>query len=112
MLVLKGTGIFKDIVVGRLMFYERQLVRIDREKVEDIQREMMRYHKAQEQAVSQVHLLHQLALREVSQENAAIFQAHHMILEDMDFNGYVLDVIKNQSVNAEYAVQQASDTFY
>ena len=42
MLVLKGTGIFKDIVVGRLMFYERQLVRIDREKVEDIQREMMR----------------------------------------------------------------------
>ena len=112
MLSLKGTAIFKDIVVGRLMFYERQLVHIDKEKIEDIQREMLRYHKAQEQAVAQVHLLHQLALREVSEANAAIFQAHHMLLEDMDFNGYVLDVIKNQSVNAEYAVQQASDTFY
>lgn len=112
MLSMKGTGIFRDIVIGRLIFYERQLFKVDKERIEDIQRELLRYHQAQQEAVRQVDLLHQLALREVSEQNAAIFQAHNMILQDMDFNGYVLDVIKNQQVNAEYAVQQASNTFY
>ena len=112
MLSLRGTGILGDIVIGKLIFYERQLFHIGKEKVADIQREMLRYQAAQEAALEQVYALHQKALREVSEENAAIFEAHHMLLEDMDFNGYVLDQIKNQKVNAEYAVQQASDTFY
>ena len=112
MLSIKGTGVFRDIVIGRLIFYERQFFKVAKERIQDIQRELLRYHQAQQEAVRQVDLLHQLALREVTEENAAIFQAHNMILQDMDFNGYVLDVIQNQQVNAEYAVQQAADTFY
>lgn len=112
MLSIKGTGVFQDIVIGRLIFYERQFFKVAKERIQDIQRELLRYHQAQQEAVRQVDLLHQLALREVTEENAAIFQAHNMILQDMDFNGYVLDVIQNQQVNAEYAVQQAADTFY
>lgn len=112
MLSIKGTGVFRDIVIGRLIFYERQFFQVAKERIQDIQRELLRYHQAQQEAVRQVDLLHQLALREVTEENAAIFQAHNMILQDMDFNGYVLDVIQNQQVNAEYAVQQAADTFY
>ena len=109
MLSIKGTGVFRDIVIGRLIFYERQFFKVAKERIQDIQRELLRYHQAQQEAVRQVDLLHQLALREVTEENAAIFQAHNMILQDMDFNGYVLDVIQNQQVNAEYAVQQAAD---
>lgn len=101
MLTAQGIGVFADIVIGQLVFYERQIFKVHKEQVEDITREMMRFREAKEQAVRQVHILHQTALREVSQENAAIFQAHHMLLEDMDFNGYVLDVIQNQHVNAE-----------
>ncbi len=112
MLSIKGTGVFRDIVIGRLIFYERQFFKVAKERIQDSQRELLRYHQAQQEAVRQVDLLHQLALREVTEENAAIFQAHNMILQDMDFNGYVLDVIQNQQVNAEYAVQQAADTFY
>lgn len=111
MLTAQGIGVFADIVIGQLVFYERQIFKVHKEQVEDITREMMRFREAKEQAVRQVHILHQTALREVSQENAAIFQAHHMLLEDMDFNGYVLDVIQNQHVNAEYAVNQAANTF-
>lgn len=112
MQILHGHSVVGEIVIGRLSFYERRAVAVEKECAEDTKREICRYRRAKETAIEQVHLLHQYALREVSQENAAIFQAHHMLLEDMDFNGYVLDMINTQQVNAEYAVKQAADTFY
>lgn len=112
MVSLKGTGVFQDIVVGRLVFYEREPFQIQKEAVQDAGEEMLRYLRAKEQALLQVQALHELAKREVSSENAAIFQAHHMMLEDQDFNNYVLDIIRNQQANAEYAVQQTARSFY
>ena len=112
MLSLKGTGVHKGIAVGKLVFYERQLFHVEKQTQEDPETQMLRYRQAKEQAVVQVQTLHKLALREISSENAAIFQAHHLLLEDQDFNGYVLELIKNQHASAEYAVQQAAETFY
>lgn len=112
MLSLKGTGVHKGIAVGKLVFYERQLFHVEKQTREDPDTQMLRYRQAKEQAVVQVQTLHKLALREISSENAAIFQAHHLLLEDQDFNGYVLELIKNQHASAEYAVQQAAETFY
>lgn len=112
MISLKGTGILGDIVIGRLIFYERQFCKVYKESVSDVAKEYQRYQAAQELAIKQVYLLHQKALQEVSEENAAIFEAHDLLLRDMDYNGYVLDIIKNEKVNAEYAVKKASDTFY
>lgn len=104
MLSLKGTGVHKGIAVGKLVFYERQLFHVEKQTQEDTQTQVQRYRQAKEQAVMQVQTLHKLALREISSENAAIFQAHHLLLEDQDFNGYVLELIKNQHTGAEYAV--------
>lgn len=112
MLSLKGIGVHKGIAVGKLVFYERQLFHVEKQTQEDTQTQVQRYRQAKEQAVMQVQTLHKLALREISSENAAIFQAHHLLLEDQDFNGYVLELIKNQHTGAEYAVQQAAETFY
>ena len=112
MVSLKGTGVFQDIVVGRLVFNEREPFQIQKEAVQDAGEEMLRYLRAKEQSLLQVQALHELAKREVSSENAAIFQAHHMMLEDQDFNNYVLDIIRNQQANAEYAVQQTARSFY
>ena len=96
MLTAQGIGVFADIVIGQLVFYERQIFKVHKEQVRGHHQRNDAFREAKEQAVRQVHILHQTALREVSQENAAIFQAHHMLLEDMDFNGYVLDVIQNR----------------
>ena len=35
MVSLKGTGVFQDIVVGRLVFYEREPFQIQKEAVQD-----------------------------------------------------------------------------
>ena len=74
MVSLKGTGVFQDIVVGRLVFYEREPFQIQKEAVQDAGEEMLRYLRAKEQALLQVQALHELAKREVSSENAASFR--------------------------------------
>ena len=105
MLSLKGTGVHKGIAVGKLVFYERQLFHVEKQTQEDTQTQVQRYRQAKEQAVMQVQTLHKLALREISSENAAIFQAHHLLLEDQDFNGYVLELIKNQHTGSRNLLQ-------
>ena len=112
MILFRGTGVSPDIVSGKLIFYERELFSFQKQQVDDPATEVKRYLRAKEQTLLQVQALFELAKREVSPENAAIFQAHHMILEDQDFNNYVLDLIKNQRANAEYAVQQTAHSFY
>ena len=54
MVSLKGTGVFQDIVVGRLVFYEREPFQIQKEAVQDAGEEMLRYLRAKEQALLQV----------------------------------------------------------
>ena len=61
MVSLKGTGVFQDIVVGRLVFYEREPFQIQKEAVQDAGEEMLRYLRAKEQALLQVQALHELA---------------------------------------------------
>ena len=41
MLTAQGIGVFADIVIGQLVFYERQIFKVHKEQVEDITREMM-----------------------------------------------------------------------
>ncbi len=40
----------------------------------------------------------------MGEENAAIFEAHQMILEDIDFNESVEAIVQSKNVNIEYAV--------
>ena len=61
MVSLKGTGVFQDIVVGRLVFNEREPFQIQKEAVQDAGEEMLRYLRAKEQALLQVQALHELA---------------------------------------------------
>ena len=51
------------------------------------------------------------AVKELGEANADIFDIHMMMLEDEDYFGAISNMIKTQSVNAEYAVSYTSDIF-
>lgn len=50
-------------------------------------------------------------MKEVGEQNAAIFEIHRMMLDDEDYNDSVTNIINTQSVNAEYAVSVTGDNF-
>ncbi len=50
-------------------------------------------------------------MKEVGEANAAIFEVHQMMLEDLDYNESVENIVRGQEVNVEYAVAATGDNF-
>lgn len=108
---LKGKSIFKGTAVGRILFYSKNQQQVKREKIEDADSEIARYEKAKATAIEQLGALHDKAVAEVGEDNAMIFEVHAMMLEDDDYNDSVYNIIRNEGVNAEFAVATTGDNF-
>lgn len=107
----RGKSIFQGIAIGKILFYSKNQQQVKREKIEDVEAEAERYETAKKKAVAQLNALYEKAVVEVGEVNAQIFSVHAMILEDDDFNDSVLNMIRQQEVNAEYAVAVTGDNF-
>ena len=106
-----GKSVFGGIAIGKIMVYEKGEHQVKRVKVTDAEAEKNRYYEAVETAFKQLGELHDKALREVGEANAAIFEIHQMMLEDDDYKESVEHIIESQMVNAEYAIAQTGDNF-
>ena len=108
---LHGTGVYGAIAIGTVSLFKRQDTTVRREKIEDIDAELKRVALAEEQAIAQLSDIYEKALAEVGETHAQIFEIHMMMIEDDDYNESIQNIIKTQSVNAEYAVAETSDNF-
>jgi phosphotransferase system enzyme I (PtsI) len=73
-----------------------------------LEAEWKRYVSANAEALKDVQVLYQKAKRDVSKENAAIFEAHAMMLEDTDFQEQVKDKMTTSLKNIEWVVWDVS----
>ena len=106
-----GKSVFGGIAIGKIMVYEKGEHQVKRVKITDAEAEKNRYYEAVERAFKQLGELHDKALREVGEANAAIFEIHQMMLDDDDYKESVEHIIESQMVNAEYAIAQTGDNF-
>lgn len=111
MQVYKGKSVFGGTAIGKIKVYSKDEQQVKRVKIEDAEKEITRYRDASDLAMSQLAQLHEKALKEVGEANAAIFEIHQMMLEDDDYRDSIENIIQTQSVNAEYAVAQTADNF-
>lgn len=106
-----GKSIFKGTAIGRVLFYSKNQQLVKRTKIKDAEAEIARYEAAKATAIEQLGALHDKALAEVGEANAMIFEVHAMMLEDDDYNDSVYNIIRNDGVNAEFAVATTGDNF-
>lgn len=106
-----GKSIFNGISIGRILFYKKGEQAVTRVKVQDVEAEVTRYENAKQCAMKQLRELYEKAVDEVGEVNAMIFEVHQMMLEDDDYNESIYNIIKNDSVNAEFAVATTGDNF-
>lgn len=111
MLTISGKSVYQDICMGKLAFFRRQGHMIKRYKVEDAQTELTRMEDALVKTREQLQKLHEKALTEVGEANAAIFEIHAMMLEDPDYVESIQNIITTQQVNLEYAIGATADNF-
>ncbi len=72
---------------------------LKRRHVEDVEAEIKRFEEARDQAVEELGKLYEKALSEVGEANAAIFEVHQMMLEDLDYEESIVNIIRNQELN-------------
>lgn len=108
---LEGKSVFSGIAIGKCKIFGKKDQVVKRSKVTDTDLEIKRFTQAKEQAKSQLAVLYEKALKEVGEANAAIFEVHQMMLDDLDYVESITNMISSQGINAEYAVATTGDNF-
>ena len=108
---IRGTPASRGIAFGKITFLKRNALPSERREIADADAELARFEKARTDAISQLGDLYEASLEKVGEQNAVVFQIHQMMLDDPDYVSQINDLIKNEHVNAEYAVDKVSKKF-
>lgn len=108
---LKGRAVSRGIGIGRIVrLYgtKRQFYRITITKDKDLEKEIRRFRASVRLAKRH---LRKLILRNTAKTQTDIFEAHALILEDKSFLERIEAIIRQERVNAEWAVKQVTDSY-
>ena len=107
----EGKSVCEGIVVGPITVWKKNDYQIMRGRVEDVDREFVRLERAIECSKEQLQQLYDKAVLEVGEGAAAIFEAYQVVLEDEDYLESIRMMIREEQVNAEFAVSMTCDNF-
>ncbi len=111
MKILQGVCASGGVANGRIKIIKEQSEKSEKHTIENVAKEIERFKLALEKAKEQLAILYEKTLESAGEEEAEIFQIHIMMLEDGSLTGCCESIIYEQSVNAEYAIEQAADIF-
>lgn len=111
MRTIKGLPASSGIAIGPAWIYRPVHIEIVERQVADPLAEWQRLEKALATAGQQLDALYHRALENIGPEEAAIFEAHQMILQDPELLEGLRSLIEGQRLNAEAAVQQSVEQY-
>ncbi|MFB0537855.1 MAG: phosphoenolpyruvate--protein phosphotransferase [Anaerolineae bacterium] len=111
MRTLRGIAASRGIAIGPAFHFRRAGLHFERCTVEDPAAEWARFQAALETAREQLADVYAKAEAESGAEQAAIFQAHALMLDDPELLDTVRTAIEKQCVNAESALSDAAEMY-
>lgn len=109
--LFSGIAASRGIAFGPVFHFRQSEIIITRSSVADTQAEWERFLKALEIARAQLQVIYETAREELGEEQAAIFEAHLMVLDDPDLIDAVHRMVFEQCINCESALTEASESF-
>jgi phosphotransferase system enzyme I (PtsI) len=107
MITLQGKGVSPGIAFGNIEFLRRSSASVEKRIISDAAAEAARFTAARLTACDQLDKLSAELSGKIGTENAALFEIHRMMLQDTDYTDPIINLIKAESVCAEYAVNTA-----
>lgn len=111
MIICSGKSVLKGVAIGRIYLFRKQEYVLEQRTIEDTEAEIARFESAKEKATEQLDELYRKALTEAGEEQAMIFDVHKMMLDDGDYLDSICNMIRDEKVNAEFAVSMTGDSF-
>ena len=103
---LKGIGVSSGITSGRVYLLERGRVAFAKRKIreESIDKEIVKFRHAINNAIDELNTIKGAVTDDEIRKHAFIIDAHMLILQDTLFHDEVIDTIKTEKINAEWAL--------
>ena len=108
---MKGLGVSPGIGIGKAFIIDKGPINIIKNYVNDAEKELDRLMTAFETAKEQLKELYISSIDELGEKEAQIFKSHEMMLEDDTFISDVENRIKEEGVNAEFALNETSNVY-
>jgi phosphotransferase system enzyme I (PtsI) len=112
MKIITGKSVVEGIAIGTISVYKSKVNGVVKYVVEDTEREINRFMESINIAITWYDELYHKALLEVGEENAIIFDIYKVILKDEIFIEQIINVIKHEKVNVEYALSVSFDYLF
>lgn len=108
---ITGESISGMVTIGPLRVFRHKEMRVSETKIENPESEVAVFDSARNSACAKMKQFYQEAVSHVGLDNASIFKVYQQLLTDSEFINSVKSIIRNQKVNAEYAIYQAEQNF-
>ena len=107
---MKGLGVSPGIGIGKASIIDKRSINIIKNYVND-EKEIDRLNAAIEAAKEELNDLYNKSIDKLGEKEAQIFKSHEMMLEDDTFISEVENRIRDEKVNAEFALNETSDVY-
>lgn len=108
--ILKGIAASNGIAIGKAFLMTEPDLTVTKSTVTNKEDEIIRFHEAVTAAKLELQKIRDRAEVDLGPENAAIFDAHILVLSDPELIGAVESKVNDKAVNAEAALQETADT--
>lgn len=110
-IIIKGIAASPGIVIAKAFRLENPELIVEKIAVTNTDQEVERFEQAIETSKSELEGIKEHARKELGEDKAEIFAAHLLVLSDPELINPIMDKIKQEQVNAEFALNEVATMF-
>ena len=108
---ITGIAVSPGIAIGKVYLFEKKEVEINKCPCKNPEEEKAKLIEGRNKTKEQLQKIRETTAKKVSEEEAAIFDAHITLLEDEDLLQEVNDIINDEKVSADYALSRGIEVY-
>ena len=109
--VMDAIGISSGIALGKVHIYKEPEINVVKQRAVNTDYEIERLEKAIKKGIEEIDEIYDNALRTLGEKESKIFSVHRMMMEDPVFIEDIKRNIRENCVNAEWAVEEISNYY-
>ena len=108
---IKGIDASPGIAIGKIFLYQEKELVIEEGKTSNPETEKEKLLAGREKSKEQLLVIRDKTAKKLGEDKAAIFDGHITLLEDEDLFDEVTEIIEDEGINAEAALQRGIDDY-
>lgn len=111
MTMIKGIAASNGIAIAKAYKLVMPDLTVEKTTVDDVNQEIKIFESAMESTAKELETIKEAASKNLSAEEAAVFDAHALVLQDPEMKTQVEDKIKGEKLNAAAALEEVAGQF-